>query len=71
MKKATERLISVKLLESTKKKAELVKAYLQNSDDLLTQKIGKSDYNYIKNLVDADFERLKLEMIQNIATDNE
>lgn len=57
--KAPERLITTKLRESTKKKLEIIKAVMKNDNDTSTQKIGRSDYELLKMLVDAEYLRLK------------
>lgn len=66
--KKNERLVTIKLRENTKKKLQLIKAYLVNSDDMYTQKIGKSDYAVLAGLVEKEYERVKQEF-NNIVND--
>lgn len=57
-----EKLVSVKLRKDSKMKMEIIKAYFANTEDLSTQKIGKSDYALVQTLIDSEYERIKPEL---------
>lgn len=61
-----EKLVATKLRQSTKVKMEIIKAYLRNNDDFQIKKIGKSDYELVRTLVDAEYERIKPEINNQI-----